>query len=28
MTSPEFRQRAYAAHNATELYGLFREAET
>ena len=27
MTSPEFRQRAYAAQNPTELYGLFREAE-
>lgn len=27
MTSPEFRQRAYAAQSATELYGLFREAE-
>jgi mannitol/fructose-specific phosphotransferase system IIA component (Ntr-type) len=28
MTSPEFRQRAYAAQNATELYGLFRDAES
>ena len=28
MTSPEFRQRAYAAQTATELYGLFREAES
>ena len=28
MTSPEFRQRAYAAQSATELYGLFREAES
>jgi mannitol/fructose-specific phosphotransferase system IIA component (Ntr-type) len=28
MTSPEFRQRAYAATTAPELYGLFREAES
>ena len=28
MTSPEFRQRAYAAQNSIDLYGLFREAET
>ncbi|MFZ9881202.1 MAG: PTS sugar transporter subunit IIA [Phycisphaerales bacterium] len=28
MTSPEFRQRAYAAQTAQELYGLFREAES
>lgn len=28
MTSPEFRQRAYGAQNAAELFGLFREAES
>jgi mannitol/fructose-specific phosphotransferase system IIA component (Ntr-type) len=28
MTSPEFRQRAYSATTAAELYGLFREAES
>jgi mannitol/fructose-specific phosphotransferase system IIA component (Ntr-type) len=28
MTSPEFRQRAYTAESAAELYGLFREAES
>ncbi len=28
MTSPEFRQRAYAATTAAELIGLFREAES
>ena len=28
MTSPEFRQRAYAATTAAELFGLFREAES
>lgn len=27
MTSPEFRQRAYSAQSATDLYGLFRDAE-
>ena len=28
MTSPEFRQRAYTAQNAQDLYQLFREAES
>jgi len=28
MTSPEFRQRAYTAQSAVELFGLFREAES
>ena len=28
MTSPEFRQRAYSAKSAAELYGLFREVES
>ncbi len=28
MTSAEFRQRAYAAQSPTELYALFREAES
>lgn len=28
MTSPEFRQRAYAATSADELYALFRDAES
>jgi mannitol/fructose-specific phosphotransferase system IIA component (Ntr-type) len=28
MTSPEFRQRAYAATSADELYTLFRDAES
>ncbi|MFM7134075.1 MAG: hypothetical protein ACKO0W_07145 [Planctomycetota bacterium] len=27
-TSPEFRQRAYAATSADELYALFRDAES
>ncbi|MEY2713790.1 MAG: hypothetical protein RIT24_133, partial [Planctomycetota bacterium] len=27
MTSPEFRQRAYSAQSAMELYQLFRDAE-
>lgn len=28
MTSPEFRQRAYTAQGAQELYQLFRDAES
>jgi len=28
MTSPEFRQRAYTAQSAQELYQLFRDTET